>query len=157
MAQKEEGTKLQFSAEIKDVKLDMGTDYGNAGGFILSLKISAPKRPMAPSQPYMLREGPPQMPERGDQNDKAWKKVEENYQRQLSDFNRLTLRNEADQAEYREKLAALRDRQVAYMTLLGLAGGMSALGAKTVDVVLRPADTDLLPGFTALLLGEGAS
>lgn len=131
-------TALAFEATIGKVQiLQAKPDYdGRPAGAKLefTIVVEQPKHPRKPEMGY----GPKERPDEEGANQRAW------------DVNKQ--RFEADTVTYQEALAGARDRALTYMSLVASA---SMLGGQAVSVTMTPANQDLLPGFAAMLLGDG--
>lgn len=147
-------TKLAFDGKIGKVAIGDGKAE-------LTLIIDQPAPPPRPSIPYDFNDWKTQdwKPRPADVK-RTKNETDEEYgargpvaerKNEQARYDAARERWETDMADWRVRSERFSPRLMSYAGLVGIA---AVFGKKAVNVVLTPADQDIMPGFAAMLAGE---
>lgn len=142
-----EPTRLTFEGTISGckpimTKADAYQGGARTGKLELTLTIPQPTPPTKPQIPYNFATGYGADAEWRPRSDFEEEQTLELYDSRRSEYDEEVVR-------YLEALEGHRSRVISYANLVGLA---AVFGNETVNVVITPANQDVLPGFGLDLL-----
>lgn len=144
------GTRLEFTAEIAKVNTVTGKlrEYGppQPGRVEITLVVEAPVRPQQGYKPWSATTPRPEAAESGPDGEARLAKRQADWDETRAAFERM-------EAEHSERMDAYGPRLMAYAQLVGIA---AVFGSQKLNVVMRPVNQDLLPGFGVELLDAPA-